>query len=97
MGFGPVSGDERAEWNRRREEVERVYASGRPAKATVVSNENTGRTLNNVPVILVTLDVEGRRMVYEHVWGPRHAKRYKPGKTVDVRVDPGDSGVIALA
>ena len=97
MGFGPASGDERAEWNRRREESERVYASGRPAKATVVSNEDTGRKLNNVPVILLTLGVEGRRVVYEHVWGPRHAKRYKPGKTVDVRVDPGDPEVIALA
>ena len=96
-GFGPASGEERTEWDRRREELERVYASGRPAKATVVSNEDTGRTLNNIPVILVTLDVQGRRVVYEHVWGPRHAKRYKPGKTVDVRVDPGDSGVIALA
>ncbi len=52
-------------------------------------------------MIVITLDVEDggtvRRVVYEHISGPRHAKRYKPGKRIDVRVDAADPGAIALA
>ena len=101
MGFGPVAPGERAEHDRRSAEMKRIYESGRRAKATVVSNQDSGRKLMNVPVILITLDVEDagavRRVDLEHVWGPRHAKRYKPGKQVKVRIDQQDSEVIALA
>jgi len=98
MGFAPVGSDEQAEYRRRREEMERVSREGRPATATVVSNEPTGRTLANIPVIALILDISDggpvRRLVYEHVWGPRHAKRFKPGKQVDIHVDRADPNVI---
>ena len=101
MGFAPVTGDEQAEYARRSEEMKRIYESGRPCQATVVANQDSGRKLANVPVIVLTLDVEDagtvRRVEYEHVWGPRHAKRYKPGKRIEVRIDPQDPDAIALA
>jgi hypothetical protein len=101
MGFAPVGEDEQAEWNRRREEMDRIYHSGRPATATVVSREDAGRKLANIPVILITLDVHDGPapgpIAYEHVWGPRHAKRYKPGKRIEIRVDPQDPSRITLA
>lgn len=101
MGFAPVSSDEQAEHKRRQEEMERVYRDGRPAKATVVGNERTGRVLNNIPVFEITLEIHDggppRRLVYEHVWGPRHAKRYKPGKQVDIRVDRQNPDLITPA
>lgn len=66
----------------------------------MVSNEPTDRTLCNVPVILLTLDVDDggstRRMVYEHSWGPRAAKRYKPGMKIGVCIDKQDPTLIAL-
>ncbi len=101
MGFAPVAADERVEHDRRSAEMKRIYERGRPAKATVVSNEDSGRKLMNVPVILITLDVEDagtvRRVALEHVWGPRHAKRYKPGKQIKVRIDPQNPDAITLA
>lgn len=55
----------------------------------------------DLPVILIALDVEDaggvRRVTYEHIWGPRHAKRYKPGKRIEVRIDPHDPEAITLA
>ena len=101
MGFAPVSADERAEHDRRTAEAKRIYEAGRPCEATVVSNQYSGRKLMNVPVIVISLDVEDagsvRRIDFEYVWGPRPAKRYKPGKRIQVRVDPQDPGAIALA
>jgi len=89
-GFGPVSEDEAAEHKRRTEELTRVHQTGRKTTATVVSREDTDRKLANIPVILLTFEIEGRHVVFEHVYGPRHAKRYKPGKTVNVWVDAAD-------
>lgn len=81
-------------------EMERVRADGVPARATVVANEQPGRSLSGVPVVHLTLDVldgpSPRRVVHEFVWGPRQAKRYKPGRTIEIRVDPGDPDRIAL-
>lgn len=102
MGMGPVAADEQAEFARRTEEMKRIYEIGRHADATVVSNEDSGRKLGNIPMFLITLDIDDgggvrRRLVYEHVWGPRVAKRYKPGKRVKVRIDPQDPDLITLA
>jgi hypothetical protein len=101
MGFGPVGEDEQSEYKRRREEMERVYRDGRPAKATVIANAPAGRTLANIPVVLITFEIHDgpapRRLEYEHVWGPRHAKRLKVGKQVDVHVDPADPNLICPA
>lgn len=101
MGLAPAAPDERAEHDRRTAEAKRIYDCGRPAEATVVSNQDSGRTLMNVPVFVIALDVEDagavRRIDFEYVWGPRPAKRYKPGKRIQVRIDPQDPGAVALA
>jgi hypothetical protein len=101
MGLAPVAAGEQAEHDRRTAEAKRIYEVGRPARATVISNEDSGRKLMNVPVILITLEIEDagtvRTVVFEYVWGPRPAKRYKPGKRIEVRIDPQDPGAVALA
>ena len=35
-----------------------------------------------------------RRVRHEHLFGPRAAKRYTPGRTVTVWIDPGDPDAI---
>ncbi len=101
MGFGPVSPQERARSDARTAREAELGRRGRPAQATVVARTETDRTLANVPVVELVLDVDDggsvRRVVYEHVWGPRHAKRYKPGRRIEVKVDPDDPDVVALA
>lgn len=101
IGFGPVPPAERAEYDALLAAGARIHASGRAARATVVANQDTGRTLANIPEIHITLDVQDgaavRRLVYRHVSGPRHAKRYKPGRTVEVRIDPDDPDAVTLA
>ena len=56
----------------------------------VVSRVESGRKLGLVPVVDLVFEVEGRRVPFEHVFGPRHAKRYTVGARVDVWVDPLD-------
>ena len=79
---------------RRIEELRRIHEVGRKTKATVVTCEDTGRTFANVPLFLITFDIEGRRIVFEHVYGPRLIKRYKPGAKVDVWIDPENPDAI---
>jgi len=87
---------------RRRMAVEaRIGESGREATATVAALTDTGRLLEGViPIYDLLLDVQDqgatRQVVYEHVWGPRHAKRYKVGKQIIVRIDPEDPSRVAL-
>ena len=38
------------------------------------------RTLANVPVVVLTFEIEGRQVVFEHVYGPLHLERYKVGQ-----------------
>ncbi len=70
------------------DELARIVREGRKTTGIVVDRDDTGRTFGNVPVIVLTFEVEGRRVVFEHVFGPRHAKHYTVGKQVDVWVDP---------
>ena len=67
---------------------------GRKTKATVVTCVDTGRTFANVPVFEITFDIEGRRIEFEHVYGPRLIKKYKPGVKVDVWIDPENPDAI---
>jgi hypothetical protein len=84
----PAVAAQSAELKRRMDELTRVQHTGTKGRATVVAREETGRTFANVPLILLTLRLEdGREVVFEHVFGPRHAKHYTPGREVDVWVD----------
>ena len=42
----------------------------------------------------LTFEIDGRRVVFEHVYGSRHAERYKLGTRVDVCVDRDKSDAI---
>jgi hypothetical protein len=76
-----------AELKRLMDELTRIQHTGTKTRATVVAREETDRTFANVPVILLTLEIDGRDVVFEHVFGPRHAKHYKVGREIDVWVD----------
>jgi hypothetical protein len=83
----PALAAESTELKRRMDELTRIHSEGVKTVATVVHRENTDRTFGGVPVILLTFDIEGRRIAFEHTFGPRHAKHYKVGKQVEVWVD----------
>ena len=87
----PATQAESGELKRRMDELARIQQTGRKTRATVVARDDTGRTFANVPVILLTLRVDGREVVFEHVYGPRHAKRYTVGREIDVWVDADDA------
>jgi hypothetical protein len=92
---------EQVELKRRMAIETRIGESGREATATVVALTDTGRVLEGlIPVFDLVLDVDDegtiRQVVYEHAWGPRHAKRYKVGKQITVRIDPEDPNRVAL-
>jgi len=100
-GIEPVADEDQAEQARRIRESERLHASGRKVDATVVCVTDSGRRIANMPVLMMEFDLEDeggvRRVRYEHIWGPRHAKRYKPGKRIKVSIDPDDPGTVELA
>jgi hypothetical protein len=87
---------------RRMEEETRIGQTGREVTATVVGIADTGRMLGDsqIPIFDLALDLDedggSRRVVYEHAAGARHAKRYKPGKQVRVRIDPDNPERVAL-
>jgi hypothetical protein len=78
---------------RRMDELTRIQHTGHKGRATVIAREESDRTCANVPVIVLTLRLDdGREVVFEHVFGPRHAKHYKVGREIDVWID--ESGAI---
>jgi hypothetical protein len=83
----PALAAESAELMRRMDDLARIVRDGRKTTGTVVARDDTDRTFGNVPLIVLTFDVDGRRVVFEHIFGPRHAKHYTVGKTVEVWVD----------
>ena len=64
----------------------------------MAGQSETGRRIGPIAVIEIAFDVDDgpapRRVVYEHVFGARTAKRYKAGRTVEVWVDPQDPDAI---
>ena len=87
QGFA-TSKEETDEIKRSAEELKRIHRTGRKTTATVVEQRETGRRLGPIAVIEIVFDVHDggmvRRVRYEHLFGPRAAKRYKPGRTVTV-------------
>jgi hypothetical protein len=72
------------------DELTRIHSTGRTTRGRVVDVQATSRTLATVPLALLTFEIEGRRVVFEHVYGPMHLRHYKLGREVDVWVDPDD-------
>jgi len=97
QGFA-TSKEETDEMRRSAAELQRIHRTGRKTSATVVEQRETGRMLGAIPAIDIVFDVEDgggvRRVRYEHLFDPRAAKRYRPGRTVEVWVDPDDPDAI---
>jgi hypothetical protein len=93
-----TSKEETDEIKRSAEKLQRIHETGRKTTATVVGQRETGRRLGPIAAVEITFDVDDggtvRRVSYEHVHGPRAAKRYKPGRTVTVWIDPTDPDAI---
>ena len=83
QGF-TTSKEETDEIKRSAEELKRIHRTGRKTTATVVGQRETGRRLGPIAAIEIIFDVDDggtvRRVTYEHLFGPRAAKRYKPGR-----------------
>jgi hypothetical protein len=82
------------EIKRRMDGLERISREGRKVSAVVVDRVESGRKLGTMPVIDLVFELEGRHVPFEHVFGPRHAKRYTVGARVDVWVDRDDPTAI---
>jgi hypothetical protein len=97
-GGAPSPPGESEELMRRIEELRRISEVGRKTMATVLAREDTDRTFANVPVIMLTFEFHDgmaqRQVVFEHVYGPRVSKKYKPGVKVDIWFDPTNPGAI---
>jgi hypothetical protein len=95
---GARTKEETDEIKRSAEELKRIHRTGRKTTATVVGRRETGRRLGPIAAIEITFDVDDggtvRRVRHEHLFGPRAAKRYKPGRTVAVWIDPADPDAI---
>jgi hypothetical protein len=93
-----TSKEETDEIKRSAEELKRIHRTGRKTTATVVGQRETGRRLGPIAAIEITFDVDDggtvRRVRHEHLFGPRAAKRYTPGRTVAVWIDPADPDAI---
>ena len=85
---------EAVEFQHRMNALNRIHATGRKTRARVISVQATSRTLSTVPLSLITFKIEGRHIVFEHVYGPLHLRHYKVGREVDIWVDPDDPNAI---
>jgi hypothetical protein len=94
LGHAPANAGESEELMRRIEALRKLSETGRKTKAVVIAREDTDRTFANVPVIMITFEFHDgtakRQVAFEHVYGPRVSKKYKPGVKVDLWFDPAD-------
>lgn len=91
---------EKREYLARVEEAIALVETGREASAIVVSRETSDRRFNGAQIIVVELIVmdphdpdgsgAGRKIVYEHLFGPATARRWRPGREIPIWIDPRD-------
>ncbi len=70
-------------------------AEGRLVQATLISRETSDRRYRGVQLVIGVFEIDDgvgapRTIVYEHIFGPALARRWRPGRTVDAWVDPRD-------
>ena len=88
----PVSGA-----HARLQDVARLYSLGVTTSALVVTAEDTGESVNGVPVARFALELEdGRRVSLEQAVPPRSRKLYAEGNRIPVYADPQDPDAFAL-
>ena len=94
---GSGSPAEKREYAARVEEAAELVARGRQLTAIVLSRETSDRRFNGAQIIVVELEVEDpfataspRTIRYEHIFGPATARRWKPGHSIPIWIDPRD-------
>ncbi|MEO6115881.1 MAG: hypothetical protein ABIP33_05805 [Pseudolysinimonas sp.] len=94
---GVGSPEEKRAYLARVEEAVELVEHGREALAIVLSRETSDRRFNGAQIIVVELEIEDsvepdspRIVVYEHVFGPATARRWKPGRQIQIWIDPRD-------
>ncbi|KAA1419184.1 hypothetical protein F0U44_12085 [Nocardioides humilatus] len=78
-------------------DVQRIYALGVTAPATVTSAADTGRAVSGVPVWRFEVELDGgRRVAFDQAVPPQSLKRYPVGAAITVYLDPEDDDGVAL-
>lgn len=78
-------------------DVQRMYALGVTASATVLAGADTGRAVNGVPVWRWDIQLDGgRRVAFEQAVPPQSLRRYQVGNAITVYLDPEDEKAVAL-
>jgi hypothetical protein len=96
------SPEEHARFNAVNEDLARIYETGTPCQATVVSITKTDEKIANIPVFHIQLDVHDteppRRLLHVQVMGDNRffLRRFKAGKQLQVHVDPNDAERLAI-
>ena len=79
------------------DDASHLVAHGRPATAIVLTRETSDRRFNGAQIVIVTLEIDDpaapesrRTIVYEHLFGPASARRWKPGHEIQIWIDPRD-------
>ena len=94
---GVGSPEEKRAYLARVEEAVDLVERGRESTALVLSRETSDRRFNGAQIIVVELEIEDLRdpdspriVVYEHVFGPATARRWRPGREIPIWIDPRD-------
>jgi hypothetical protein len=94
---GVGSPEEKRAYLDRVEEAVALVEAGREASAFVLSRETSDRRFNGAQIIVVELEIvdplepdSPRILVYEHVFGPATARRWRPGREIPIWIDPRD-------
>jgi hypothetical protein len=87
---------EEAAFDARYRDAARLIAEGREVQATLLRRETSERRYRGVQLVIGEFEIEDgdaepRTVVYEHIFGPALARRWRPGGTVTAWVDPDDS------
>ena len=97
-----TSPEEHARFNAINEDLKRIYETGTPCQASVVSLVKTDEKVANIPVFHITLDVHDtdppRRLLHVRVMGDNRffLRRFKAGKQLQVHLDPNDPDRLAI-
>jgi hypothetical protein len=79
------------------EDAALLVEHGREAMAIVLARETSDRRFNGAQIIVVELEIvdplepdSPRILVYEHIFGPATARRWRPGREIPIWIDPRD-------
>ena len=94
---GVGSPEEKRAYLARVDEAVELVEHGRESTALVLSRETSDRRFNGAQIIVVELEIDDpldpdspRIIVYEHLFGPATARRWKPGREIPIWIDPRD-------